>query len=548
MTNVNKDLLNVAAKTITSSATLSRENWKYVVDDSGGDVVLTLPNSSDYTNKESFTVVKISTNAHVTSVSGISGPDTFKMTRQWDSLTVTSTGSAWVITSFTGPYSQRIEIKSADFTAEYGKTYITYASSGSIVVTDPAPSSGNFFTVINGLGSVTVGGVAYPNPGFHIDRSSYGGSWTSWPKAVVNTVGSTSGWVLTSTGDGTMPTFQAPTGGGGGTIDKSCRLRKSAAQSIGVTRVALDFDVEDFDTDTMHSTVSNTSRITIQTPGKYLLLGTVSTSANATAQAAFRVNGTTEILLSAVGNAGASLNGGCTIAAIYSFTAGQYVELMGAFGSTQNCSFGVDGCQFSASLIGVSGSSGFSGKEVEASAGILVPGLIGQSSFSSSGTLASVSVPVISTPTGVPATVDIRMARETSDGTASTDSIFTSDAPLAIPLQVATTNRARTSNVATLTVASHTYEVGDVISVTLVGGTGYNTPRATITAKSGTTISYASTGSNEGTTADTAGRIDPKVIFKSTIDNGAFLSGNVANVFCVAAGTSPAVIGPVTIA
>lgn len=67
-----------------------------------------------------------------------------------------------------------------------------------------------------------------------------------------------------------------------------------------------------------------------------------------------------------------------------------------------------------------------------------------------------------------------------------------------------TTNRARSSNVATITIGSHAIAVGDVIEVESVGGAGYNGTHV-VTAISGTTISYTNSGSNEGSTGDTGG-------------------------------------------
>ena len=48
--------------------------------------------------------------------------------------------------------------------------------------------------------------------------------------------------------------------------------------------VAVTFDTERFDTDTIHSTSTNTSRLTINTGGKYLIGGAVTFTANATGQ------------------------------------------------------------------------------------------------------------------------------------------------------------------------------------------------------------------------------------------------------------------------
>ena len=79
--------------------------------------------------------------------------------------------------------------------------------------------------------------------------------------------------------------------------------------------------------------------------------------------------------------------------------------------------------------------------------------------------------------------------------------------------QVATTKRSRSSNVATLTFAADpNITVGDIVTITSAGGTGYNASQVTVTAASAAapwTISYANTGSNEAETTDTAGRVAP---------------------------------------
>lgn len=70
-----------------------------------------------------------------------------------------------------------------------------------------------------------------------------------------------------------------------------------------------------------------------------------------------------------------------------------------------------------------------------------------------------------------------------------------------------TTHRARNaSNVATLTIGTHPFIVGDIVTIAGVTGAAYNGSK-TITAITATTISYASTGSSEATTADTGGTV-----------------------------------------
>lgn len=93
--------------------------------------------------------------------------------------------------------------------------------------------------------------------------------------------------------------------------------------------VAVTFDTERFDTDTIHSTSTNTSRLTINTGGKYLIGGAVTFTANATGQrqlgirdggATFRVV-TTEQGLDAV-------QVRLSVVTLYDMAANDYVELM----------------------------------------------------------------------------------------------------------------------------------------------------------------------------------------------------------------------------
>ncbi len=88
----------------------------------------------------------------------------------------------------------------------------------------------------------------------------------------------------------------------------------------------------------------------------------------------------------------------------------------------------------------------------------------------------------------------------------------------------ATTNRARTSNIATITTGSaHGLAIGDFVEVAGVGGTGYNGAVEVLTVPSGTTFTYASTGTNEGSTADTGGTVYRLV--------GGLVSGQTSEVF-----------------
>lgn len=155
------------------------------------------------------------------------------------------------------------------------------------------------------------------------------------------------GHVLSATTAGVM-SWIAP--GAGSFI--GVRLTQSSGASITAnTLTALSFDTETFDTDTMHSG-GNPTRITFTTAGYYIVTGVVSTDANASVYSGVRLNGTTYINKEGVGNSGASTANGTTISFIYQFSAADYIELMGTFGTTNTTKSGVDGCYFSAAKIG----------------------------------------------------------------------------------------------------------------------------------------------------------------------------------------------------
>lgn len=72
------------------------------------------------------------------------------------------------------------------------------------------------------------------------------------------------------------------------------QVRRSTPQAIGAgTNPAIAFDLEDFDNDTMHSTVSNTGRLTCFTAGRYLVSGVIPYDAatNGTREARLVKNG-----------------------------------------------------------------------------------------------------------------------------------------------------------------------------------------------------------------------------------------------------------------
>jgi hypothetical protein len=121
-----------------------------------------------------------------------------------------------------------------------------------------------------------------------------------------------------------------------GAVFVGCSVYKSANQSLtNATLTAITFDSEYFDTDSMHSTVTNTSRITVATGqgGKYLLIGNLVYAANATGFRQFfiRVNGSNDWYSANnpayAGNSSFPFYIGSQF--VLTLAAGDYVELFG---------------------------------------------------------------------------------------------------------------------------------------------------------------------------------------------------------------------------
>jgi hypothetical protein len=95
------------------------------------------------------------------------------------------------------------------------------------------------------------------------------------------------------------------------------------------TVTALTFDTERYDSDSIHSTVSNTSRLVAPLAGRYLITGMMryAAAANNTRYAQIRLNGTTFIASNSL-IAAVSDNHDLSVATIYQLAAGDYVELI----------------------------------------------------------------------------------------------------------------------------------------------------------------------------------------------------------------------------
>ena len=109
----------------------------------------------------------------------------------------------------------------------------------------------------------------------------------------------------------------------------SARAYHNAAQSIAnATNVALAFNSERFDTDTIHDTATNNSRLTCKTAGKYLVNANVSFAANATGfrQLTIVLNGVTEIAALWLPNQGAGLATTVVVSTLYDLAVNDYIQ------------------------------------------------------------------------------------------------------------------------------------------------------------------------------------------------------------------------------
>lgn len=108
------------------------------------------------------------------------------------------------------------------------------------------------------------------------------------------------------------------------------RVTNTAAQAIATaTATVLTFDTEAYDDDTMHSTGSNTGRITFTTAGRYHVgaVATFDTHATGFRIYSIRLNGTTTITKDRrPGSSTGALS--ASISVDYNFAANDYVEVV----------------------------------------------------------------------------------------------------------------------------------------------------------------------------------------------------------------------------
>lgn len=89
-----------------------------------------------------------------------------------------------------------------------------------------------------------------------------------------------------------------------GAYTEGARVYRSSNQSVpNGTHTVITYDSERWDTDNIHSTVSNTGRLTCKTAGKYMIVFSALFSANANGKRQYniRLNGTTWIAITRTG-------------------------------------------------------------------------------------------------------------------------------------------------------------------------------------------------------------------------------------------------------
>lgn len=109
----------------------------------------------------------------------------------------------------------------------------------------------------------------------------------------------------------------------------SARVFHNAAQSINNnTTTILAFNSERFDTDTIHDTVTNNSRLTCKTAGKYIVSATIGFASNATGvrEVDVKLNGTTNIARR-IENAVNGDNHYTTVDSLYDLAVNDYLEI-----------------------------------------------------------------------------------------------------------------------------------------------------------------------------------------------------------------------------
>ena len=109
-------------------------------------------------------------------------------------------------------------------------------------------------------------------------------------------------------------------------------MRNSSGETIpSSSSTTLTYNTEDFDTANLHSTTSNTSRLTAPVAGKYLITASAEWTNNTSGRRILilELNGTTQIMRDSVSpNNDSGIGPEQSVETVYQLAAGDYVEVI----------------------------------------------------------------------------------------------------------------------------------------------------------------------------------------------------------------------------